>query len=148
MEPPVSGGHVRAGVPAIDRAVVDGGLKNLVEELRGICGDRWTLTAEHDLRTYESDGLLQYHATPVSAVLPGSAEEVRLCVGACARHGVPWVARGAGSALSGGALPITEGVLIVVSRLKRILEIDLENQRILVEPGVTNAAGSAAGRPA
>jgi glycolate oxidase len=53
---------------------VDGRLTGLVEELRGICGDRWTYTAEHDLRTYESDGLLQYHATPVAAVLPGSAE--------------------------------------------------------------------------
>jgi glycolate dehydrogenase FAD-linked subunit len=127
---------------------VDGGLTNLVEELRGICGDRWTYTAEHDLRTYESDGLLQYHATPVAAVLPGSAEEVRLCVKACARAGIPWVARGSGSGLSGGALPVEDGVLIVVSRLKRILEIDLENQRICVEPGVTNASVTAAVAPA
>jgi glycolate dehydrogenase FAD-linked subunit len=127
---------------------VDGRLTSLVEELRGICGDRWTYTAEHDLRTYESDGLLQYHATPVAAVLPGSAEEVRLCVRACARAGVPWVARGSGSGLSGGALPITDGVLIVVSRLKRILEIDLENQRVCVEPGVTNASVTAAVAPA
>jgi glycolate oxidase len=126
---------------------VDGGLTSLVEELRGICGDRWTYTAEHDLRTYESDGLLQYHATPVAAVLPGSAEEVRLCVRACARAGVPWVARGSGSGLSGGALPVEDGVLIVVSRLKRILEIDLDNQRICVEPGVTNASVTAAVAP-
>jgi glycolate oxidase len=126
---------------------VDGGLTSLVDELRGICGDRWTYTAEHDLRTYESDGLLQYHATPVAAVLPGSAEEVRLCVAACARAGVPWVARGAGSGLSGGALPVSDGVLIVVSRLKRILEIDLTNQRVCVEPGVTNASVTAAVAP-
>jgi len=76
---------------------VDGGLKNLVEELRGICGDRWTLTAEHDLRTYESDGLLQYAALPGAAVLPGTAEQVQACVKACADAGVPWVARGSGS---------------------------------------------------
>jgi glycolate oxidase len=126
---------------------VDGRLTGLVEELRGICGDRWTYTAEHDLRTYESDGLLQYHATPVAAVLPGSAEEVRLCVSACARAGVPWVARGSGSGLSGGALPVEDGVLIVVSRLKRILEIDLSNQRVCVEPGVTNASVTAAVAP-
>jgi glycolate oxidase len=126
---------------------VDGGLSSLVGELRGICGDRWTLTAEHDLRTYESDGLLQYHATPVAAVLPASAEEVQACVRACARAGVPWVARGSGSGLSGGALPIAEGVLIVVSRLKRILEIDLENQRVCVEPGVTNSSVTAAVAP-
>jgi glycolate oxidase len=126
---------------------VDGGLSGLVAELRGICGDRWTLTAEHDLRTYESDGLLQYHATPVAAVLPASAEEVQACVRACARAGVPWVARGSGSGLSGGALPVAEGVLIVVSRLKRILEIDLDNQRVCVEPGVTNASVTAAVAP-
>jgi glycolate dehydrogenase FAD-linked subunit len=126
---------------------VDGRLTDLVEELRGICGDRWTYTAEHDLRTYESDGLLQYHVTPVAAVLPGSAEEVQACVRACARAGVPWVARGSGSGLSGGALPVEDGVLIVVSRLKRILEIDLENQRICVEPGVTNASVTAAVAP-
>jgi glycolate oxidase len=126
---------------------VDGGLTHLVEELRGICGDRWTYTAEHDLRTYESDGLLQYHATPVAAVLPGSAEEVQACVRACARAGVPWVARGSGSGLSGGALPLEDGVLIVVSRLKRILEIDLDNQRVCVEPGVTNASVTAAVAP-
>jgi glycolate oxidase len=126
---------------------VDGGLTTLVEELRGVCGERWTYTAEHDLRTYESDGLLQYHATPVAAVLPGSAEEVQACVQVCARAGVPWVARGSGSGLSGGALPISDGVLIVVSRLKRILEIDLSNQRICVEPGVTNASVTAAVAP-
>jgi glycolate oxidase len=126
---------------------MDGRLTGLVEELRGIVGDRWAYTAEHDLRTYESDGLLQYHVTPVAAVLPGSAEEVQACVRACARAGVPWVARGSGSGLSGGALPVEDGVLIVVSRLKRILEIDLENQRICVEPGVTNASVTAAVAP-
>ena len=66
---------------------------------------------EHQLRTYESDGLLQYHVLPAAAVLPGSAEEVQAVVRACAREGVPWVARGSGSGLSGGALPVTEGVL-------------------------------------
>ena len=66
---------------------------------------------------------------------------------ACARESVPWVARGSGSGLSGGALPISEGVLIVVSRLKRILEIDRDNARVLVEPGVTNASVSAAVAP-
>ena len=76
----------------------------LVGELRGICGDEWVYTAEHQLRTYESDGLLQYHATPAAAVLPSGAAEVQAVVQACARHEVPWVARGAGSGLSGGVL--------------------------------------------
>jgi glycolate oxidase len=119
----------------------------LVAELQAICGEDWVYTAEHQLRTYESDGLLQYHATPAAAVLPAGAEEVRDVVAACARHEVPWVARGAGSGLSGGALPVEDGVLIVLSRMKRILEIDLDNARICVEPGVTNANVSVAVGP-
>jgi glycolate oxidase len=118
-------------------------LTPLVDELRRIAGDEWVYTAEHQLRTYESDGLLQYHAIPAAAVLPGSAEEVQAVVRACADAGVPWVARGAGSGLSGGALPISDGVLIVVSRMKRVLDVDLDNHRICVEPGVTNASVSA-----
>src|SRR5688500_16897580 len=129
-----------AGVPA---AV----LRALVAELLAICGDRWVYTHEHQLRTYESDGLLQYHALPVAAVLPGTAAEVQAVVTACAQAGVPWVARGAGSGLSGGALPVEDGVLLVLSRMKKILEIDLDNGRVCVEPGVTNANVSAAVGP-
>src|SRR6185295_4528149 len=61
--------------------------------------------------------------------------------------GVPWVARGSGSGLSGGALPLEDGVLVVLSRLRRILEVDLENQRVVCEPGVTNVAITAAVAP-
>jgi glycolate oxidase len=116
-------------------------------ELAAIVGADWVFTQEHQLRTYESDGLLQYHAVPAAAVLPGSAEEVQAVVAWCARAGVPWVARGAGSGLSGGALPVEDGVLIVLSRMNRILEIDLENARVCVEPGVTNLSVSAAVGP-
>src|SRR5919108_4133656 len=132
--------------PSTDTPTRD--LRALVEELRDICGAEWVYTQEHQLRTYESEGLLQYRATPAAAVLPGTAEEVRRVVAACARAEVPWVARGAGSGLSGGALPVKDGVLLVVSRMKRILEIDLENARVCVEPGVSNAAVSAAVGPA
>ncbi|MEA2311890.1 MAG: glycolate oxidase, partial [Solirubrobacteraceae bacterium] len=120
-----------------------GDISGLVAELRAVCGDQWVYTAEHQLRTYESDGLLQYHVTPAAAVLPATAEEVQAVVRACAKAGVAWVARGAGSGLSGGALPIEDGVLIVVSRMKRVLDVDLDNHRICVEPGVTNANVSA-----
>ena len=75
-------------------------------------------------------------------VLPDTAEQVQACVRACHEHGVPWVARGSGSGLSGGALPVEDGVLIALSRLRRILEVDLPNQRVIVEPGVTNIAVS------
>ncbi|MDA0164135.1 FAD-binding protein [Solirubrobacter ginsenosidimutans] len=120
----------------------------LVAELTRIVGEEWIYTAEHQLRTYESDGLLQYHASPAAAVLPNSTEQVRAVVAACSAAGVPWVARGAGSGLSGGALPVEDGVLVVLSRMKRILEIDLDNGRVCVEPGVTNANVSAAVGPA
>ncbi len=122
-------------------------LAPLVAELRAAVGDTWVYTQEHQLRTYESDGLLQYHVIPGAAVLPGSAEEVQAVVRSCARADVPWVARGAGSGLSGGALPIEDGILIVLSRLKRVLDVDLENQRVCVEPGVTNLAVTAAVAP-
>ena len=105
------------------------------------------LTHAHDLRTYQSDGLLHYHVMPPVAVLPGSAEEVRDVVRACHAVHVPWVARGSGSGLSGGALPIADGVLLVLSRMRRILEVDLDNQRVVVEPGVTNISVSHAVAP-
>jgi glycolate oxidase len=119
----------------------------LLQRFRAIVGADWVLTREQQLRTYASDGLLQYEVTPTVAVLPGDGDQVRDVVAACAEVGVPWVARGAGSGLSGGALPVAQGVLIVLSRLTRILEIDLDNGRVCVEPGVTNAAVSAAVGP-
>jgi len=122
-------------------------LTPLVAQLRAAVGDDWVYTHAHQLRTYESDGLLQYHVIPAAAVLPGTAEEVQAVVRACALAEVPWVARGAGSGLSGGALPIQDGVLIVLSRLNRILDVDLVNQRVCVEPGVTNLSVTAAVAP-
>lgn len=113
-------------------------LAPLVGELAAIVGPDNVLTHEHQLRTYESDGLLQYHAIPGAVVLPGTPEEVRDVVRACHRAGAPWVARGSGSGLSGGAMPVEEGILIVLTRLRRILEVDMDNQRVVLEPGVTN----------
>jgi glycolate oxidase len=120
---------------------------SLLDRLRGIVGSEQLVTHERQLATYASDGLLQYAAHPVAVVLPGSAEEVAAVVRACHEHEVPWVARGAGSGLSGGALPVEEGVLIALSRLRRVLEVDVENGRVLVEPGVTNIAVSQAVAP-
>src|SRR3954468_24730413 len=119
----------------------------LSEELREICGDDHVVTQVDQLRTYESDGLLQYRALPRAVVLPDTAEQVQRVVRLCHEQGVPWVARGAGSGLSGGALPVEEGVLIVLARMRRILEVDLLNQRVVVEPGVTNIDVSKAVAP-
>jgi len=111
---------------------------HLVARLRSIAGDGHVITQEHQLRTYESDGLLQYRASPRAVVLPGSAQEVQQVVAACHEAEIPWVARGAGSGLSGGALPVEEGVLIALTRMRRILDVNLDDARVTVEPGVTN----------
>jgi glycolate oxidase len=118
------------------------GAQQLIARLQAICGPEYVLTHEHALATYRSDGLAQYRETPAAAVLPATAEQVKSVVRTCFDAGVPWVARGAGTGLSGGALPVAEGVLIVLARLRRILEVDLANSRVVVEPGVTNLAVS------
>jgi glycolate oxidase len=120
---------------------------DLISRLERICGREFVLTHPHELATYRSDGLLHYRQVPSAAVLPASAEQVQTIVGECHAAGVPWVARGAGTGLSGGALPVADGVLIVLSRLRRILAIDLPNGRVEVQPGVTNLAISRAVAP-
>jgi glycolate oxidase len=119
----------------------------LVARLSGICGAEHVLTHPHALATYRSDALAHYRQEPLAAVLPGSADEVREVVAACFEARVPWVARGSGTGLSGGALPIADGVLIVLARLRRILSVDLDDARVVVEPGVTNLAISHAVAP-
>jgi glycolate oxidase len=89
-------------------------------------------------RTYECDGLTGYRVVPDMVLLPRTAEEVAASVRVCHEHGIPFVARGAGTGLSGGALPVADGVVISLGRLKRVLEVDPENRRAVVEPGVTN----------
>ncbi len=88
--------------------------------------------------TYESDALVHLRATPGAVVLPASAAEVQAVVRLCHERGVPFIARGHGTGLSGGALPHPDGVLIGLARLNRILDVDVPNLRVTVEPGVTN----------
>jgi len=112
--------------------------RGFLAELREIVGDGNVLDDALELLTYECDALLHLRETPAAVALPGSAEEVQAVVRACARAGVPFVARGHGTGLSGGALPVAGGLVIALSRLNRILSIDIDNQRVVVEPGVTN----------
>ncbi len=120
---------------------------DLVGRLQGICGTQHVVTHPHALATYRSDGLKQYRQTPLAAVLPATGAEVREVVRTCYDAGVPWVARGAGTGLSGGALPVSDGVLIVLARMRRIISVDLDDGVVVVEPGVTNLAISHAVAP-
>lgn len=115
-------------------------LDTLIEALRGALPAESVITDPVRLRTYECDGLTYHRATPGVVVLPESAEQVARVVGLCNDFAVPFVARGSGTGLSGGALPREDGVLIVTSRMRRVLEVDLPNRRAVVEPGVTNLA--------
>ncbi|MGD1903358.1 MAG: FAD-linked oxidase C-terminal domain-containing protein [Geitlerinemataceae cyanobacterium] len=93
---------------------------------------------KEELLTYECDGLTSYRQKPALVVLPRSTEEVAIAVQLCHRLELPWVARGAGTGLSGGALPVEQCVSIVTARMRQILRVDLDNQRVVVEPGVIN----------
>src|SRR5438477_7795999 len=109
-----------------------------LDELRRIAGDTHVLDDALELLTYECDALPHLRERPAAVALPGSAAEVQAIVRLCARMSVPFVARGHGTGLSGGALPVAGGLVIALSRLNRVLSIDIENQRVTVEPGVTN----------
>ena len=109
----------------------------LAEQLESIVGGRFVLRRESDLLVYNSDGLPGYRRMPRLAVFPGTREETIAVVRALAAHGAPFVPRGAGTGLSGGALA-DNIVLLGLHRLKRVISIDEENLRAVVEPGVVN----------
>jgi len=109
----------------------------LAERLGEIVGPENVLWSDYDLMLYEFDGSID-RAIPDAVALPASAEQVAAIVRLCNRERVPVVPRGAGTGLSGGALPIEGGVVLSFSLLNRILEIDLPNLRAIVEPGVVN----------
>jgi glycolate dehydrogenase FAD-linked subunit len=99
------------------------------------------------LRTYECDGLAHYRVVPALVVIPEDADQLAAVVRACAEHRVPFVARGSGTGLSGGALPHAEGVLVVTSRMRAIRAVRRDDQRAVVEPGVINLDVTRAATP-
>ena len=107
-------------------------------ELEQIVGRDGLVRDAAGLLTYESDGLVRLRERPAAAVLPDTVDQVQRVVRLCHRSKVPFVARGSGTGLSGGALAHPDGVLIVMTRLNRVLDIDIPNQQITVEPGVLN----------
>ncbi len=122
-------------------------LDELTDRLRPLLGDEAVVTDEARRRTYECDGLAAYSAVPGLVVLTTTAEEVRAVVSCCHELGVPFVARGSGTGLSGGALPHVEGVLVVCSQMREILDVDPDTQRAVVQPGVINLDVTAAAKP-
>jgi glycolate oxidase len=111
---------------------------NHIAELRAAVGEGGLITGASQLQTYECDGLTNFRVLPGAVVLPRSTSEVQAVVRVCARHKIPFVSRGAGTGLSGGALPAAGGVVISLARMNRILEVDFANRYVVVEPGVIN----------
>jgi len=103
----------------------------IFNEFRSIVGERGLVSSPEELHTYECDGLTHF-------LLPSSTEQVQSIVRVCHREKIPFVARGSGTGLSGGALPVENGIVLSLARMNRILEVDLPNARVVVEPGVIN----------
>ena len=110
----------------------------IIKEFEAVVGKDGVIRRKEELLTYECDGLATYRQRPGLVVLPRTTEQVAAAIKICHDRDIPWVARGAGTGLSGGALPIEDCVLIVTARMNQILNVDLDNHCITVQPGVIN----------
>lgn len=119
----------------------------VTESLRTIYPAHRILVRPAELAPYESDALTAFRARPLAVVLPETREEVVATVRWCHRNRIPFVARGNGTSLSGGSLPVPEGIVIALNRLNRILRLDPEERIVVVEPGVVNLDVSRAAAP-
>ncbi len=119
----------------------------LIAALRAELPEDALLTSPESLRPYECDGLSAYRRMPGVVCLPHTVSQAQAVLRICHRLRVPVVPRGAGTGLSGGALPLTDGVLLGLARLNQILDIDVRNRCAVVQPGVRNLALSEAARP-
>jgi glycolate oxidase len=126
-------------MPEPDQGVLDR-RDAIVRALRKIVPGEGVIAAERAMRPYESDGLTAYRALPMVVVLPETTEQVSRVLKYCHAEGIKVVPRGAGTSLSGGALPLVDGVLLGMAKFSRIREIDFDNRVAVVEPGVTNLA--------
>jgi glycolate oxidase len=126
-------------MPAPDDAVLQRRAE-IVEALRRIVPGEGVIVSEAERRAYESDGLTAYRQLPMVVVLPSRVEQVSAVLRYCQKNGVKVVLRGAGTSLSGGALPLTDGVLLGMAKFNRILDIDYDNRCVVAQPGVTNLA--------
>jgi len=112
----------------------------IVDALQRIVPGEGVIVSETERRAYESDGLTAYHQLPMVVVLPSQVEQIAAVLRYCQKSGVKVVPRGAGTSLSGGALPLADGVLLGMAKFNRILDIDYDNRCVVAQPGVTNLA--------
>src|SRR5690348_11133350 len=124
-------------MPAPDQAVI-ARRDEIAAALRRIVPGEGVILSEPERRAYESDGLTAYHQPPLIVVLPSTVAEVAAVLRYCKAEGIKVVPRGAGTSLSGGALPLADGVLLGMAKFNRILDIDFDNRCVVAQPGVTN----------
>src|SRR6476646_2961338 len=130
-------------MPASDQAVLNR-RDAIVAALRAIVPGEGVIDSAAEMLPYESDGLMAYRQPPMVVVLPDTTEQVSKVLKYCCEQGIKVVPRGSGTSLSGGALPLADGVLLGLGKFKRIREIDFDNRVVVTEPGVTNLAISQA----
>src|SRR5436190_4964954 len=130
-------------MPEADQAVL-ARRAEIVRDLSAIVPGEGVISAEREMRPYETDGLTAYKQLPFVVVLPETTAQLSKVLRYCHEHGIRVVPRGAGTSLSGGALPLSDGVLLGMGKFNRVREIDFANRVAVVEPGVTNLAISAA----
>ncbi|GAB4373993.1 MAG: FAD-linked oxidase C-terminal domain-containing protein [Kiloniellaceae bacterium] len=126
-------------MPEPDRQVIDS-KADIVAALRAIVPGEGVIVDEDELRAYETDGLTAYRQLPLIVVLPETTQQVSAVLKVCKERGVKVVPRGAGTSLSGGALPLADGIILGLGKFNRVLEIDYDNRCAVVQPGVTNLA--------
>ena len=114
--------------------------REIVRGLRSIVPGEGVIDTPEQMRAYETDGLTAYRQVPLVVVLPETVEQVSKILDYCCRRSIKVVPRGSGTSLSGGALPLADGVLLGLSKFNRILDIDFDNRTVTAQPGVTNLA--------
>src|SRR6266404_2903884 len=124
-------------MPEIDQTIIKRRAA-IAKRLRRIVGREWVLDSEAERRPYECDGLTAYSALPLLVVLPENTEQVRLVLQYCYRERIKVVPRGSGTSLSGGALPLEDGIILGTARMNHIIEVDARNRVARVQPGVQN----------
>src|ERR1700751_2891233 len=126
-------------MPTPDAAVVKR-QDEIAKALRQIVPGEGIITSLAERRVYESDGLTAYTQLPLVVALPSSVQQVAAVLRYCKGAGIKVVPRGAGTSLSGGALPLVDSVLLGMAKFNRILEVDYDNRCVVAQPGVTNLA--------